>query len=256
MSWPTTTASTPAWACSAAGPLALRTRGRGERPQAHREVGPPTRPARRCCCPLRLATPISRPAAARGAEPSGESIRNGARRVSRQTPGRGPRSAGWARPRVVRLGRQHGNDRLDGVHSAWARWALGMCSATVDGCPSQRPRWDVTRRPSRKTSTVAAVQRTSTCLAEELKGHAVGVALDQDVAVDVDAAPLPLGECSADKRVDASEAPAGWSRTAQRGCGSRAASRPVAVRAVPDVGRKATSGNAFVRRHTRDGGKS
>ena len=26
--------------------------------------------------------------------------------------------------------------RRDGVHSAWARWALGMCSATVDGCPS------------------------------------------------------------------------------------------------------------------------
>ena len=26
--------------------------------------------------------------------------------------------------------------RREGVHSAWARWALGMCSATVDRCPS------------------------------------------------------------------------------------------------------------------------
>ena len=83
---------------------------------------------------------------------------------------------------------------LEGVHSAWARWALGMCSATVDGSPVVAPRVGRHAAALEEDLDGRGGVADLDLLADQLVGHAVGVALDRDVVVDVDAARLPARE--------------------------------------------------------------
>ena len=54
-------------------------------------------------------------------------------------------------------------DQAGRVHSAWARWARGMCATWVEKRPRPVSRaCDATRRPLKKTSTVVCVTRAST----------------------------------------------------------------------------------------------
>ena len=71
--------------------------------------------------------------------------------------------------------------RRDGVHSAWARWALGMCSATVDGLSVVAAL--VRRHASALEEDLDGRRGVADLdlLAEELERHAVGVSLDGDV---------------------------------------------------------------------------
>ena len=82
--------------------------------------------------------------------------------------------------------------RRDGDHSGWARWALGH----VLGGGGRLP---VVASPARRHAPALAEDLDGRrgvadvdLRAEELERDAVGVALDEDVVVDVDPAPLPL----------------------------------------------------------------
>ena len=83
---------------------------------------------------------------------------------------------------------------LEGVHSAWARWALGMCSATVGRSTVVAPgvgRHAPTLEEDRDgCGGVADLD----LLSDQLVGHAVEVAVNFDVVVDVDATDLPARE--------------------------------------------------------------
>ena len=76
---------------------------------------------------------------------------------------------------------------------------------------------DATRRPLKKTSTVARREARLDARVHELIRHAVEVVVDLDVVVDVDATRLPFGELVARARQRQERGPIESARRARAG---------------------------------------